>query len=159
MNLLLQINKKIIFLIICILIILFTFILFIKINKINDKKFAFDIDQKTSYDILKPKFIINNSNEIINISANQGNFINANEVLLQNNVLFESNKFKIFSNNVLFDKTNQTANSKSDSTFISKKTTIKGKELPILFYCVCIHCSDSHLFEIPFVREKLSKFF
>ena len=121
MNLILQINKKIIFLIICILIILFTFILFIKINKINDKKFAFDIDQKTSYDIIKPKFIINNSNEIINISANQGNFINENEVLLQNNVLFESNKFKIFSNNVLFDKTNQTANSKSDSTFISKK--------------------------------------
>ena len=132
MNLLLQINKKIIFLIICILIILFTFILFIKIDKTNDNKFSLNIEQKTSYDILKPKFIINNSKEIINISANQGNFINKNEVLLQNNVLFESNKFKIFSNNVLFDKTNQTANSKSDSTFISKKTKIKSKGFNII---------------------------
>ena len=132
MNLLLQIKKKIIFLIICILIILFTFILFIKIDKTNDNKFSLNIEQKTSYDILKPKFIINNSKEIINISANQGNFINKNEVLLQNNVLFESNKFKIFSNNVLFDKTNQTANSKSDSTFISKKTKIKSKGFKII---------------------------
>ena len=119
-------------LVIFILTILFVFILFIKINKTNDEKFSFNIDQKTSYDILKPKFIINNSNEIINISANEGNFINENEVLLQNNVLFESNKFKIFSNNVLFDKTNQTANSKSDSIFVSKKTTIKAKGFNIV---------------------------
>ena len=132
MNLLLQINKKIILLVICILTILFSSILFIKINKKNHKKFSFNIDPKTSYDILKPKFIINNSKEIINISANEGNFINENEVLLQNDVLFESNKFKIFSNNVLFDKTNQTANSKSDSTFISKKTTIKSKGFNIV---------------------------
>ena len=132
MNLLLQINKKIILLIICILTILFISILFFKIDKTDDKKFAFDIDQKTSYDILKPKFIINNLNEIINISANEGNFINENEVLLQNDVLFESDKFKIFSNNVLFDKTNQTANSKSDSTFVSKKTKIKSKGFNII---------------------------
>lgn len=119
-------------LLICILTILFVFILFIKIDKTNDKKFSFGIDPKTSYDILKPKFIINNSKEIINISANEGNFINEDEVLLQNDVLFESNKFKIFSNNVLFDKTNQTANSKSDSIFISKKTKIKSKGFNIV---------------------------
>ena len=132
MNLLLQINKKIILFIICILTFLFTFILFIKTDKTNEKKLSFNIDQKTSYDILKPKFIINNLNEIINISANEGNFINENEVLLQNDVLFESDKFKIFSNNVLFDKTNQTANSKSDSTFVSKKTKIKSKGFNII---------------------------
>ena len=126
MNLLLQINKKIIFSIICLLTIYFIFILITKIDKTTDNKFSFNIDQKTSYDILKPKFIINNSKEIINISANEGNFINENEVMLQNDVLFESDKFKIYSNNVLFDKTNQTANSKSDSTFISEKTKIKS---------------------------------
>ena len=132
MNFLLQINKNIILLVICILTILFSYIIFIKIDKKNHKKFSFNIDPKTSYDILKPKFIINNSKEIINISANEGNFINENEVLLQNDVLFESNKFKIFSNNVLFDKTNQTANSKSDSTFVSKKTKIKSKGFNIV---------------------------
>ena len=134
MNLLLQINKKIILSLICLLTIFFISILFIKIkiDKTRDEKISFHIDQKTSYDILKPKFIINNSKEIINISANEGNFINENEVLLQNDVLFESNKFKIYSNNVLFDKTNQTANSKSDSTFISKKTKIKSKGFNIV---------------------------
>ena len=132
MNLLLQINKKIILLIICILTIYFIFILFIKIDKTTDQRFTFNIDQKTSYDILKPKFIINNSKEIINISANEGNFINENEVMLQNDVLFESDKFKIFSSNVLFDKTNQTANSKSDSTFVSEKTKIKSKGFNIV---------------------------
>ena len=132
LNLLLQINKKIILLVICILTILFSYIIFIKIDKKNHKKFTFNIDPKTSYDILKPKFIINNSKEIINISANEGNFINENEILLQNEVLFESDKFKIFSNNVLFDKANQTANSKSDSIFVSNKTKIKSKGFNIV---------------------------
>ena len=132
MNLLLQINKKIILSLICLLTIFFISILFIKIDKTNNTKFTFNIDQKASYDILKPKFIINNSKEIINISANEGNFVNENEVLLQNNVVFESDKFKIFSNNVLFDKNNQTANSNNDSTFVSKKTIIKSKGFNII---------------------------
>ena len=132
MNLLLQINKKIIFSLICLLTIFFISILFIKIDKTNNTKFTFNIDQKASYDILKPEFIINNSKEIINISANEGNFVNENEVLLQNNVVFESDKFKIFSNNVLFDKNNQTANSNNDSTFVSKKTIIKSKGFNII---------------------------
>ena len=57
-----------------------------------------------SYDILKPKFTINNNKQKIAVTANEGNFLNNDKILLQNNVLFESNNFKIYSDKVLFDK-------------------------------------------------------
>ena len=62
--------------------------------------------------------------EKISISANSGNFLNNNQILLKNNVFFESSNFTLFSDEVTFDKKNQTAVSKSTSKFESKGTEI-----------------------------------
>jgi len=52
--------------------------------------------------------------------------------VLENDVVFKSDKFKIYSSKVLFDKKNQTAYSKNDSTFVSEGTTIKSKGFEII---------------------------
>ena len=91
----------------------------------------FDTISSNSFDILNPKFTINNANEIITIQAEKGNFLNKNNILLENNVVFKSDKFKIYSSKVLFDKKNQTAYSKKNSTFISEGTTIESKGFEI----------------------------
>ena len=88
--------------------------------------------ENSKYDILKPKFIINNNNKKILVTADEGNFMKNNNILLTNNVLFKSKNFEIYSNEVIFNKLKQTANSKSDSIFISEGTTISSKGFEIL---------------------------
>ena len=105
------------------------------LQKIQIQKFESNIEKisiESSYDIIKPKFTINNENENISITANQGNFVNKDQVLLKDNVLFESNKFKIFTEEVLFNKKNQTAKSFNDSLFISGSTKIKAEGFDII---------------------------
>ena len=97
--------------------------------KIEDEFKKVNIDN--SYDILKPKFTINNNKQKIAVTANEGNFLNNDKILLQNNVLFESNNFKIYSDKVLFDKKNQTATSQEKSTFISDGTKIDSEGFDI----------------------------
>ena len=92
--------------------------------KIEDEFKKVNIDN--SYDILKPKFTINNNKQKIAVTANEGNFLNNDKILLQNNVLFESNNFKIYS-----DKENQTATSQEKSTFISDGTKIDSEGFDI----------------------------
>ena len=53
-----------------------------------------------------------------------GNVINADEIMLTNNVIFKSNKFKIYGDNVIFNKNNLVATSKEKSKFISKNALI-----------------------------------
>ena len=85
-----------------------------------------------NYDILNPNFVMNNQKEQINITAKEGDFINADEILLKKNVVFESDNFTILSNQVLFNKTNQTATSNQQSTFFSDKTEIQSEGFEIL---------------------------
>jgi len=92
----------------------------------------FDTIGNNSFDILNPKFTINNENEIITIQAENGNFLNQNNIVLENDVVFKSDKFKIYSSKVLFDKKNQTAYSKKDSIFVSEGTTIESKGFEII---------------------------
>tara|TARA_B110000438_G_scaffold282527_1_gene309668 strand:- start:28 stop:405 length:378 start_codon:yes stop_codon:yes gene_type:complete len=107
--------------------------MFFKKNYLDKKNdFYINYSKNSSYDILKPKFAINNLKEKINVTANEGNFINDDEILLKNNVLFKSSNFKIFSNDVTFDKRKQTANSKSDAIFIAEKTKIESKGFDII---------------------------
>jgi len=131
LNYLLQLNKSLvlIFLIFLTIISLFFFL--------NDEIFSkseikFDTISDNSSDILNPKFTINNANEIITIQAEKGNFLNKNNIILENDVVFKSDKFKIYSSKVLFDKKNQTAYSKKNSTFISEGTTIESKGFEII---------------------------
>ena len=77
-------------------------------------------------DISKPKFAINNESKKIYITAGKGNFLNKDEVLLEDNVRFKSNDFSIETENVIFNRNKQTAQSTSKSLFKSENTIIKS---------------------------------
>ena len=85
------------------------------------------INNSSPYDILEPKFTINNKNKKIYVSANQGNFMKGNNVLLKEKVRFKSKDFIIYSDDVIFNQEKQTAVSQKNSVFISEKTQIKSE--------------------------------
>jgi len=131
LNYLLQLNRKLVLIFLIILTILCLIFFFLKDEISLTSKIEFNTISDNSFDILNPKFTINNENEIIAIQAEKGNFLNKNNIMLENNVVFKSDKFKIYSSKVLFDKKNQTAYSKKNSTFISEGTTIESKGFEI----------------------------
>ena len=124
MNFLLSLNKKLFlifsFLIIIVIIFLISFVYF-QSNYISSKEVLFNTQ---TADITKPKFSINGNKQKISVTANEGNFITDDEIMLKNNVIFESNKFKIYSDNVIFNKKNLVATSKEKSKFISDSASI-----------------------------------
>ncbi len=124
MNFLLSIDKKKLFIFIsCIIIIIFIFFSYSFIN--NEKSFPILNELTTSKsDIVKPKFSISGKNSEIFITAKNGNFINEEKILLENNVRFKSKEFQLTSDNVIFDRKNLIATSKNKSKFSSKKTSI-----------------------------------
>ena len=131
MNYLLQLNKSLVLIFLIFLTIISLIFFFVKDEIFSKSEIKFDTITDNSFDILNPKFTINNANELITIQAEKGNFLNKNNILLENNVVFKSDKFKIYSSKVLFDKKNQTAYSKKNSTFISEGTTIESKGFEI----------------------------
>ena len=132
MNYLLQLNKSLVLIFLIFLTIISLIFFFVKDEIFSKSEIKFDTISDNSFDILNPKFTINNANEIITIQAEKGNFLNKNNIVLENDVVFKSDKFKIYSSKVLFDKKNQTAYSKNDSTFVSEGTTIKSKGFEII---------------------------
>lgn len=131
MNYLLQLNKSLVLIFLIFLTIISLIFFFIKDEIFSKSEIKFDTISDNSFDILNPKFTINNANEIITIQAEKGNFLNKNNIVLENDVVFKSDKFKIYSSKVFFDKKNQTAYSKKNSTFISEGTTIESKGFEI----------------------------
>ena len=132
MNYLLQLNKSLILIFLIFLTIISLVFFFVKEEILSKSIIKFDTISDNSFDILNPKFTINNANEIITIQAEKGNFLNQNNILLENDVVFKSDKFKIYSSKVLFDKKNQTAYSKRGSTFVSEGTTIESEGFEII---------------------------
>ena len=132
MNYLLQLNKSLILIFLIFLTITSLIFLFLKNEILLKSEIEFDTIDNNSFDILNPKFTINNENGIITIQAKNGNFLNQNNIVLENDVVFKSDKFKIYSSKVLFDKKNQTAYSKRDSTFVSEGTTIESEGFEII---------------------------
>ena len=132
MNLLLSLNKKIflVFSFIFILFILFVFSLNF-FNSTNNSQNKISINKKTS-DISKPKFSINSNTQKISVTANEGNFLNKDEIVLEKNVIFKSNKFKIITDNVVFNKKTLVASSKDKSKFISNNTSIDSAGFDII---------------------------
>ena len=124
MNSFLHINKRLIFFIGVALISIFIIFIFSKQINLNKFEIKFSNEDLSNIDILEPKFAINNLSKKINITANQGNFLNKDEVLLQNNVRFKSNDFSIETEKVIFNRNEQTAQSNSKSLFKSEKTVI-----------------------------------
>ena len=128
MNFFLHINRKLIILFGAIIIFLFVKIIFYKqINLTYNKNNIIiedTINSSSSADISEPKFAINNESKKIYITASQGNFINKDEELLNENVRFKSNDFSIETEKVIFNRNKQTAKSKTKSMFKSKNATI-----------------------------------
>ena len=126
MNFFLHINRKFIILFGTIIIFLFLIIIFFKQINLNNNKIIIEDTVKSSSnaDISEPKFAINNESKKIYITASQGNFINKDEVLLNENVRFKSNDFSIETEKVIFNRDKQTAKSKTKSMFKSKNATI-----------------------------------
>ena len=131
MNYLLQLNKSLVLIFLIFLTITSLIFFIIKDEILLKSEIEFETIGNNSFDILNPKFTINNENGIITIRAEKGNFLNKNNIVLENDVVFKSNKFKIYSSKVLFNKKNQTAYSKKNSTFISEGTTIESKGFEI----------------------------
>jgi len=131
LNYLLQLNKSLVLIFLIFLTIISLIFFFVKDEIYSKSEIKFDTISDNSFDILNPKFTINNANEIITIQAEKGNFLNKNNIVLENDVVFKSDKFKIYSSKVFFDKKNQTAYSKKNSTFISEGTTIESKGFEI----------------------------
>jgi lipopolysaccharide assembly outer membrane protein LptD (OstA) len=132
LNFLLSLNKKI-FLIsssVFIVLILILFLLnFIEITDNSQTKT--NLNEKTS-DISEPKFSINSKKQKISVTANEGNFLNENEIVLEKNVIFKSDKFKIYTDNVVFNKKTLVASSQDNSIFISKNTSIDSAGFDII---------------------------
>ena len=124
MNLFLHINRKFIILFGTIVIFLFLIIIFFKQINLNNIIIEGTVKNSSNADISEPKFAINNESKKIYITASQGNFINKDEVLLNENVRFKSNDFSIETEKVIFNRNKQTAKSKTKSMFKSKNATI-----------------------------------
>ena len=126
MNFFLHINRKFIILFGTIIIFLFLIIIFFKQINLNNNNIIIEdtIKNSSNADISEPKFSINNESKKIYITASQGNFINKDEILLNENVRFKSNDFSIETEKVIFNRDKQTAKSKTKSMFKSKNATI-----------------------------------
>ena len=131
MNYLLSINKSYILLISFLLFITFLFLIFFKYYNSSNKSKSLENDIISKADITEPKFAINGSNQKIVVTAKEGNFVGSNKVLLKTNVKFQSNKFIIETNNVIFDRKNQTAISHTASKFNSENTEILSEGFDI----------------------------
>jgi len=132
LNFLLSLNKKIFLIVsfIFIFFILFIFSLnFFESNDNSENKFY--INKKTS-DISEPKFSINSNKQKISVTANEGNFLTEDEIILEKNVIFKSNKFKIYTDNVVFNKKTLVASSQDESKFISNNTSIDSAGFDII---------------------------
>ena len=131
MNFLLSFNKKLflIFSFLFVLLILFLFLL--KFIESADNSENIITINKTS-DISEPKFSINSEQQKISVTANEGNFLTEDEIALEKNVIFKSNKFKIYTDNVVFNKKTLVASSQDNSKFISDNTSIDSAGFDII---------------------------
>ena len=113
-----------------IIFILFIFSLnFIETTNKSQKKIA--INEQAS-DISEPKFSINSTEQKISVTANEGNFLSEDEIILEKNVIFKSDKFKIYTDNVVFNKKTLVASSEEKSKFISENTSIDSYGFDII---------------------------
>ena len=132
MNFLLSLNKKIFLFFSFLFIILILFVFLSKFfESTNNSENKITINKKTS-DISEPKFSINSEEQKISVTANEGNFLTEDEIALEKNVIFKSKKFKIYTDNVVFNKKTLVASSQDKSKFISDNTSIDSAGFDII---------------------------
>jgi len=131
LNRLLYVSKKLLLFIIFGTIIIFfvTLILNNGDTSVNEKVKVID-SKGTNFDILNPSFTINNKQKI-SVKAERGNFISDRKILLENNVIFKSSKFELQTNKAIYNKSDQTANSKESTKFKSEGTIILSEGFEI----------------------------
>ena len=113
-----------------ILLILIVFLLnSIETNDNSQNKIT--LNEQTS-DISEPKFSINSKEQKISVTAKEGNFLTEDEIVLEKNVIFKSNKFKIYTDNVVFNKKTLVASSQDKSKFISNNMSIDSAGFDII---------------------------
>ena len=101
------------------------------VSEDSDFKNKITINKKTS-DISEPKFSINSEEQKISVTAKEGNFLTEDEIALEKNVIFKSNKFKIYTDNVVFNKKTLVASSQDKAKFISDNTSIDSAGFDII---------------------------
>ena len=126
MNFFLHINKNLIFFFGLIVFFSFLIIILTKQFNINKIQLEFSDEILSDVDIEEPKFAMNNNTKKIYITANEGNFLNEDEILLKDNVKFKSNDFSIETEKVIFNRDKQTAKSETRSLFKSSNTMISS---------------------------------
>ena len=131
MNFFLHINRNLIIVFGCIILIFFLIIIFSKKIVFNNIDLEIPKTKLSNADISEPKFAITNETKNIFVTAKEGNFLNNEEILLKDNVKFKSNEFSIETNKVIFNRNKQTAQSKTKSLFKSKNTTILSEGFDI----------------------------
>ena len=132
MNFLLSLNKKIFLTVSFIFIFFILFIFSLNFFDSTDNSVnKIYINNKTS-DISEPKFSINSKEKKISVTANEGNFLTEDEIALEKNVIFKSNKFKIYTDNVVFNKKTLVASSQDKAKFISDNTSIDSAGFDII---------------------------
>ena len=126
MNFFLHINKNLIF--VFGLIVFFSFLIIILTKQFNINKIQLEISDEilSDVDIEEPKFAMNNNTKKVYITANEGNFLNEDEILLKDNVKFKSDDFSIETEKVIFNRDKQTAKSETRSFFKSSNTMISS---------------------------------
>ena len=132
MNFLLSLNKKIFLIFIFVFIILILFVFSLNLIETTDKSQNKISLNKQASDISEPKFSINSKEKKISVTANEGNFLTEDEIALEKNVIFKSNKFKIFTDNVVFNKKTLVASSQDKAKFISDNTSIDSAGFDII---------------------------
>ena len=110
---------------------IFFIFLFIFFKSTNYSQEQLIINEKKS-DISKPKFSINSKKQKISVTASEGNFLTEDEIILEKNVIFKSNKFEIYTDNVVFNKKTLVASSQNKSKFISNNTSIDSAGFEII---------------------------
>ena len=97
------------------------------LDKTVEKKNNIQLLSLDSSDLIKPKFSINRKKDKITVSANEGNFVTKDKILLNNEVEFKTKNFKITSNKATFNKKHQTASSDTFTEFKSEGTMISSQ--------------------------------
>ena len=122
MNKLLHVSKKLFLSALFGIILIFIVTTILKNTDIPSNE-TLNKSQEPNFDIINPSFTINNEQKI-SVKAKRGNFISDHKILLENNVIIKSSKFKLKTSKMTFNQSSQTAESKEVSRFQSKGTII-----------------------------------
>jgi len=128
LNYFLQLNRR---LILITIFSIFIFLILIQFFVSKNNIFIENRFELSNVDISKPKFSINNDSQKIFITAEEGNFISSDEIMLKKNVTFKSNNFSIEAENVIFNRSMQTAYSNDKSYFKTNNVIIKSNGFDI----------------------------